>query len=141
MSMCVHDWLSRRADAIATGPGGRLFFVEPFTEKITITRLLETLKTGKRVLSCSKTDQKYPVKLQSEQDSDNTSASYLQSQNGNIYSSRYFESPNDAPSEFCALRGDVPTSIPWVTEALGRMIIEPSCVTPDTEYRQSSRRR
>jgi len=89
-----------RADAIATGPGGRLFFVEPLTEKVTMARLLETLKT--------------------EQESDNTCASYLQSQNGNIYSSRYFESPNDDLSEFCTLRGDVPTNIPWVTEALGR---------------------
>ncbi|KAG2754783.1 Clavaminate synthase-like protein [Suillus brevipes Sb2] len=89
-----------QADAIAAGPEGRLFFVEPFIEKVSMKKLLE--------------------QLNAEQDSDNLSASYLQSQNGNIYSSRFFESPHDDPSEFCALREDVPSNIPWVTEALGR---------------------
>lgn len=36
-----------------------------------------------------------------------------------MYSSRFFESPNDDSSEFGVLRGDVPSNIPWVTEALG----------------------
>lgn len=89
-----------RADAVAAGPGGRLFFVEPFIKKVSMRKLLE--------------------ELNAEQDSDNLSASYLQSQNGNIYSSRFFELPNDDPSEFGALREDVPSTIPWVTEALGR---------------------
>ncbi|KAG0709638.1 cupin-like domain-containing protein [Suillus ampliporus] len=87
------------ADAIAVGPGGRLFFVEPFIEKFPMAKLVEQLNT--------------------DQDSD-TPTSYLQSQNGNIYSSRFFELPNDDPSEFSALREDVPSNIPWVTEALGR---------------------
>ncbi|KAG2042840.1 cupin-like domain-containing protein [Suillus americanus] len=89
-----------QADAIAAGPGARLFFVEPFIKKVSMVKFLE--------------------QLNAEQDSDNLPASYLQSQNGNIYSSRFFESPNDDWSEFCALREDVPSNIPWVTEALGR---------------------
>ncbi|KAG1866618.1 cupin-like domain-containing protein [Suillus subalutaceus] len=89
-----------QADAIATGPGGKFFFVEPFVEKVSMVKFLE--------------------QLNAEQDGDNLPASYLQSQNGNIYSSRFFESPNDDSSEFCALRDDVPSNIPWVTEALGR---------------------
>ncbi|KAG1754044.1 cupin-like domain-containing protein [Suillus paluster] len=88
------------ADAIAAGPGGRLFFVEPFVEKVPMEKLLERLNT--------------------DQDGDNAPTSYLQSQNGNIYSSRFFESPNDDPSEFGTLREDVPSNIPWVAEALGR---------------------
>ncbi|KAG2367375.1 Clavaminate synthase-like protein [Suillus spraguei] len=94
-----------QADAVAAGPGGRLFFVEPFIKKVSMKKLLEQLNAGTYT---------------PEQDSDNFSASYLQSQNGNIYSSRFFEVPNDDPSEFGALREDVPSSIPWVTEALGR---------------------
>ncbi|OJA19021.1 hypothetical protein AZE42_00381 [Rhizopogon vesiculosus] len=109
------------ADAIAADPGGKLFFVEPFTEEITIVKLLETLNT--------------------EQESDDTSASYLQSQNGNIYSSRSFESPKDDPSEFGALREDVPSNIPWVTEALGRKFTKPSSVTRNTKDRQKPGRR
>ncbi|KAG1806803.1 cupin-like domain-containing protein [Suillus plorans] len=94
-----------QADAITAGPGGRHFFVEPFIEKVLMEKLLEQLNAG----TCTP-----------ERNSDNLSASYLQSQNGNMYSSRFFESPNDDSSEFGALRGDVPSNIPWVTEALGR---------------------
>jgi peptidyl-lysine (3S)-dioxygenase / protease len=45
---------------------------------------------------------------------------YLQSQNGNLYSSRYFERGGlDSPSEFEPLRQDVPKDIDWCTEAFG----------------------
>jgi len=47
LSLCVYDWLSRHADAIAAGPGSRLFFVEPFIEQVNIAQLLETLNIGK----------------------------------------------------------------------------------------------
>lgn len=41
------DWgQSRQADAIAAGPGGRLFFVEPFIEKVSMGKLLEQLNAG-----------------------------------------------------------------------------------------------
>jgi jumonji domain-containing protein 7 len=45
---------------------------------------------------------------------------YLQSQNGNLYSTRYFEEGGlNSPSEFEPLRPDVPKHIPWCTEAFG----------------------
>lgn len=44
---------------------------------------------------------------------------YLQSQNGNLYSSEYFTS-GDSPSEFDPLRDDVQSDVPWCSEALGQ---------------------
>ncbi|KAI5833085.1 Clavaminate synthase-like protein [Schizophyllum commune Tattone D] len=44
---------------------------------------------------------------------------YLQSQNGNVYTNRTFEGEDD-PSEFEALRADIPKDVPWCTEALDR---------------------
>lgn len=47
---------------------------------------------------------------------------YLQSQNGNLFSSDFFGRSSDdanSPSEFEPLRSDVPSEIPWCTEALG----------------------
>ncbi|KAL1747466.1 cupin-like domain-containing protein [Schizophyllum fasciatum] len=44
---------------------------------------------------------------------------YLQSQNGNVYTNRTFEGEED-PSEFEALRADIPKDVPWCTEALDR---------------------
>jgi jumonji domain-containing protein 7 len=45
---------------------------------------------------------------------------YLQSQNGNLYSTHYFEEGGlNSPSEFEPLRPDVLESIPWCTEAFG----------------------
>jgi jumonji domain-containing protein 7 len=43
---------------------------------------------------------------------------YLQSQNGNLYSSDYFTDGN-SPSEYDHLREDVPNEVLWCTEALG----------------------
>lgn len=43
---------------------------------------------------------------------------YLQSQNGNLYSSDYF-SDGESPSEYESLREDVPSEVPWCSEALG----------------------
>lgn len=46
---------------------------------------------------------------------------YLQSQNGNLYTARYYDSAGDSdPSEFEPLRGDVPSEVPWCSEALDR---------------------
>ena len=49
---------------------------------------------------------------------------YLQSQNGNLFTNRYFDmsSGSDDPSEFEPLREYVPSEIPWCSEALGRAI-------------------
>jgi jumonji domain-containing protein 7 len=53
--------------------------------------------------------------------SDTEDVYYLQSQNGNLYSSSYFTSANmKDDSELISLRGDVPAEIPWCSEALGR---------------------
>lgn len=48
---------------------------------------------------------------------------YLQSQNGNLYSNRYFDlGPKNDPSEFESLRSDVPSEILWCSEALGKVV-------------------
>ena len=47
---------------------------------------------------------------------------YLQSQNGNIYSNRFFENllgQKTEPSEFEPLRADVPSEISWCSQAFG----------------------
>lgn len=135
LSLCVYDWLSRHADAIAAGPGGRLFFVEPFIEQVNIAQLLETLNIGKDTFMLKNHPRIILSKFQAEQESDSAFASYLQSQNGNIYSSRSFESPSDDSSEFDTLREDVPSNIPWVTEALGRKLIGQKYATHNTKDR------
>ncbi|EED84733.1 predicted protein, partial [Postia placenta Mad-698-R] len=82
-----------RADAITQGPDGRLFFAEPHVETMTMGRFLEMLHN----------------------------VHYLQSQNGNLYTARYYDSVGDSdPSEFEPLRGDVPSEVPWCSEALDR---------------------
>jgi hypothetical protein len=45
-------------------------------------------------------------------------ATYLQSQNGNLYRFNALEA-EVVPSEFSALHSDVPKEISWVSEALG----------------------
>jgi jumonji domain-containing protein 7 len=51
-------------------------------------------------------------------ETDDPDVYYLQSQNGNVYSSRFFEGTPD-PSEFETLRPDIPSEIPWCSEAFG----------------------
>lgn len=47
---------------------------------------------------------------------------YLQSQNGNLYTNRYFDlNAEDDPSEFEPLRDDVPSEVHWCSEALGTL--------------------
>jgi jumonji domain-containing protein 7 len=53
----------------------------------------------------------------------NPEVHYLQSQNGNIYSSSFFEDvPAHDVSEFEPLRLDVPNEIPWCSEAFGEYL-------------------
>ncbi|KAJ3857401.1 Clavaminate synthase-like protein [Lentinula lateritia] len=87
-----------RADAITLGPNGKLYFAEPAVEKMTMQCLLGNLSDDK----CSDGD---GVAVETY---------YLQSQNGNVYSSGYDS------SEFEPLRQDIPSHVAWCTEALGK---------------------
>ncbi|KAJ7179130.1 Clavaminate synthase-like protein [Mycena filopes] len=86
-----------RADAVTRGPDGRFYFVEPHVEQMTVSDFLSKL-------SC---------------EDDDLNVYYLQSQNGNVYSSRFFQGTPD-PSEFEALRADIPSEISWCSEAFGK---------------------
>ncbi|KAL0070764.1 hypothetical protein AAF712_001985 [Marasmius tenuissimus] len=89
-----------RADAVASH-NGKLYFVEPHIEQMTMDSFLSKLSSDERV-----------VKGRSE-------THYLQSQNGNLYSSRFYEGLN-ALSEYEPLRDDVPSEVPWCSDALDR---------------------
>ncbi|KAF7301700.1 Clavaminate synthase-like protein [Mycena indigotica] len=86
-----------RADAVTLGPDGQSYFVEPAVEQMSMSDFLSKL---------AKDDQHSDVY-------------YLQSQNGNVYSSAFFDG-TDNKSEFDALREDIPSEIDWCSEALGR---------------------
>ncbi|KIK68155.1 hypothetical protein GYMLUDRAFT_1015919 [Collybiopsis luxurians FD-317 M1] len=89
-----------RADAVTPGPDGkRLYFAEPAVEKMTMNSFLSNLSEDDSALD--------------------TERYYLQSQNGNLYSNRFFEGQDD-PSEFEPLRQDVPSEIKWCSEALDK---------------------
>ncbi|KAF8621666.1 hypothetical protein AX15_007680 [Amanita polypyramis BW_CC] len=86
------------ADAVTQAPDGRLYFAEPHVDQMTMPELLSRLGTEQN-----------PVE-----------ATYLQSQNGNLYTSNYFT--GDIPSdltEFEPLRKDVPSEVSWCSKALG----------------------
>ncbi|KAI0832600.1 Clavaminate synthase-like protein [Trametes gibbosa] len=94
-----------RADAVTSGPDGKLYFVEPHTEQMDVASFLETL-------SSAATD-----------DSAHTDGEvhYLQSQNGNLFKSRYFDlTDGEDPSEFEPLREFIPSEVPWCSDALDR---------------------
>ncbi|KAH9482667.1 Bifunctional peptidase and (3S)-lysyl hydroxylase Jmjd7 [Psilocybe cubensis] len=92
------------ADSICRASDGRLYFVEPFIEKMTMQQLL--------------------FKLGSKTTSPKPEIYYLQSQNGNLFSSSSFDSESneatDNNSEFFPLLSDVPKEVPWCSEALGQ---------------------
>ncbi|RDX53908.1 Clavaminate synthase-like protein [Lentinus brumalis] len=92
-----------RADAVTRGPDNKIYFAEPYTDKMTMQSFLDTLSSG-------------------EQDSragTGGEVHYLQSQNGNMFSATYYDmSGNEDPSEFEPLRDFVPSEIPWCSEAL-----------------------
>ncbi|KAG6817412.1 hypothetical protein H0H87_009057 [Tephrocybe sp. NHM501043] len=102
--MTSHDasllWISNEYyDAVTPGPEDQLYFVEPLVEKLSMTDFLANISSGSK--------------------SGEGDIRYLQSQNGNLYSSDYFEGA-ESFSEFQPLRTDVPSDIPFCTEALGR---------------------
>jgi len=86
-----------RADAVTRSPDGKLYFVEPHIERMKMSELLSKLS----------------------RETDDSDIYYLQSQNGNVYSSRFFGGTPD-PSEFEPLRPDIPSEIPWCSEGLGK---------------------
>ncbi|KAF8974558.1 Clavaminate synthase-like protein [Flammula alnicola] len=91
------------ADAITSGPEDRLYFVEPAVDKMTMKELL--VKLGQRRLDST------------------GEIHYLQSQNGNLFSSESFKEPGSSSenqSEFETLTHDVPNEIPWCSKALGQ---------------------
>ena len=57
---------------------------------------------------------------------------YLQSQNGNLFTSRYFDvsaaDEDDDESEFEPLRAHVPSEVPWCSDALGERTHLHSCI-------------
>ncbi|KAL4262044.1 Cupin-like domain 8 [Pleurotus pulmonarius] len=89
-----------RADAVTKGPDGRLYFVEPYACDMTMEAFLSTIHDSKR--------------------KDEGNIHYLQSQNGNLFTNKYFGGSSEDPSEFEPLRADVLAEVPWCTEALGR---------------------
>ncbi|KIJ70557.1 hypothetical protein HYDPIDRAFT_78159 [Hydnomerulius pinastri MD-312] len=90
-----------RADAVTRDVDGKLYFAEPFIDKMTMQELLTKLHS---VYPGSNDGSKH--------------AYYLQSQNGNLYSDRFFSNEGEDQSEFEALRDDVPPEIQWVSDAL-----------------------
>ncbi|KAJ7771368.1 cupin-like domain-containing protein [Mycena maculata] len=86
-----------RADAVTRGPDGTLYFVEPHIEKMKMAGFLSKLSD----------------------ETDDSEIYYLQSQNGNVYSNQFFQGTPD-PSEFEAIRADIPSEIPWCTATFGK---------------------
>ncbi|KAJ7781235.1 cupin-like domain-containing protein [Mycena metata] len=105
-----------RADAVTRAPDGKLYFVEPHVEQMSISDLFSKLSGGMTLERniCNSFIHDWPMI-----ENDDSDVYYLQSQNGNVYSSRFFEGTRD-PSEFEALRADIPSEIPWCSEAFGR---------------------
>lgn len=106
-----------RADAVTPGLDGKLFFAEPAVETMTMKFLLDNLSddgTIDSLLDRFSLDEKTFPDAHAE-------TFYLQSQNGNVYSSRFFQGQDD-PSEFAPLRQDIPSDVKWCTEALGRWL-------------------
>ncbi|KAF9247051.1 cupin-like domain-containing protein [Melanogaster broomeanus] len=85
-----------RADAVTRGIDGKLYFAEPFTDTMTIRDLFTRLYLDEECVY------------------------YLQSQNGNLYSDRFFSGDQEDRSELEPLRSDVPPEIRFISDALDR---------------------
>ncbi|KAI0638359.1 Clavaminate synthase-like protein [Trametes polyzona] len=93
-----------RADAVTRGPNNRLYFVEPHTQQMGVRPFLDTLSS----------DHDRPTQ-------DGGEVHYLQSQNGNLFTSRYFQlTGEEDPSEFELLREYIPSEVPWCSDALDK---------------------
>ncbi|THH33695.1 hypothetical protein EUX98_g611 [Antrodiella citrinella] len=82
-----------RADAVTGGLDGLEYFAEPHTEQITMENFLSKISSGAR--------DAHPE------------ICYLQSQNGNVFSS-----DGSQESEFEAFKSQIPEDLPWCSEAL-----------------------
>lgn len=74
-----------------------------------------------RSLLCSSTPPTRSYEIHSPDDATTEMPSqvyYLQSQNGNMYDSQFFED-GSGRTEYSPLRQDVPSEVPWCSEALG----------------------
>ncbi|KAG9112044.1 hypothetical protein FRC07_007998 [Ceratobasidium sp. 392] len=87
-----------QADALCTLSDGTQCFAEPHTTHLSMAELLDAIN-------------------KSEQDP-SSEVYYLQSQNGNMYSSADFEPGTENTSELLPLLSDVPKEISWASEAL-----------------------
>ncbi|KAF8559104.1 Clavaminate synthase-like protein [Imleria badia] len=92
-----------RADAVTRAPDGKLYFAEPFIDSMTLRGLFKKLRSGDSDSLVSHDQQVH----------------YLQSQDGNLYSGKFFSNGEDA-SEFAVLRADVPPEVNFVRDALDR---------------------
>lgn len=130
---------SSRADAIARGSDGRLYFVEPYVEKMTMqelfTKLGSDLDSYLAFLWLS-----YLISSAGASDDKSSEVYYLQSQNGNLYSADSLNSildNADIESEFEPLTYEVPKDIPWCSEALGS-ILSRFCSGVSTQFHQDT---
>ncbi|KAI9000842.1 Clavaminate synthase-like protein [Trametes punicea] len=100
-----------RADAVTRGPRNKLYFAEPLTQRMKVRSFLQTLSP----------DDFRNADWSLREVAHNGEVHYLQSQNGNLFSNRYFDpsSPEDS-SEFEPLREYIPSEISWCSEALDR---------------------
>ncbi|KAL7282542.1 hypothetical protein ACG7TL_004013 [Trametes sanguinea] len=107
----------RRADAVTRGPDNKLYFAEPLTQKMSAQALLRNEPSNRGGAPDG------PAAADASQDARTSQAEvhYLQSQNGNLFSNRYYELRGDSedPSEFEPLREYIPSEIPWCSDALG----------------------
>lgn len=112
---CDGNDILRRADAVTRGPDNKLYFVEPHAEQMTMGELLARLIDQGKQTFISRG-------IRTHEDNAGVDPSsnvyYLQSQNGNLYSSEHFNS-GDSSSEYDPLREDVPSEVSWCSEALG----------------------
>ncbi|KAL1946517.1 hypothetical protein VTO73DRAFT_14621 [Trametes versicolor] len=94
-----------RADAVTSGPHNQRYFAEPHTEQMTMESFLETLSSDGF-----------------DGEHSGGEVHYLQSQNGNLFTNRYFDlSGGEDPSEFEPLRDHVPSEVPWCSDALDKV--------------------
>ena len=133
--MVSNDFCSSRADAIARGSDGRLYFVEPCVEKMTMQELFAKLGSN-QILNWFFDGSLICFSLAGVSDDRSSEVCYLQSQNGNLHSANSLNGDTDI-SEFEPLTCDVPKDISWCTEALGSILCRLH-YSMSTQFRQDT---
>ncbi|KAG6821275.1 hypothetical protein H0H93_002385 [Arthromyces matolae] len=105
------------ADAVTRGPDDKLYFAEPLLQKMTMGEFLTNISAGK--------EDEMIYSPAADENVDSTSSGrniyYLQSQNGNLFTSEDFSGHGiQSCSEFEPLRPDIPNDIEFCTGGLGR---------------------